>query len=368
VKNFSAKKELMHITLIAGARPNFIKIAPIIRAIKVASGIEYRLVHTGQHYDDRLSKVFFEQLEIPDPHVNLGAGSGTQAEQTSRIMTEFENDLVAHPTDLVVVVGDVNSTMACTIVAKKLNVKVAHVEGGIRSFDMSMPEEINRLVTDSIADYFFTTSQVANQNLRRNGISDSRIFFVGHTMIDTLLLRLPQARKPALWDKTQLRAGEFLVLTLHRPNNVDDLAKLSSLIEVVDAAGITTIFPVHPRTQKNFSQLSRKPVHVVPTDPMSYLEFIYLLKNAKAVVTDSGGVQEETTVLGVPCITLRKNTERPETVDIGTNELIGDTPAALRKSLDQLASGKWKKGGVPELWDGKTAGRIINCLVAMQKT
>ena len=266
----------MHITLIAGARPNFIKIAPIIRAIKAGSGIQYRLVHTGQHYDDRLSKIFFEQLEIPDPDVNLGAGSGTQAEQTSRIMTEFENDLVAHPTDLVVVVGDVNSTMACTIVAKKLNVKVAHVEGGIRSFDMTMPEEINRLVTDSIADYFFTTSRVANDNLKKNGIKDSQIFFVGNTMIDTLLLRLSQAKKPPLWDIQQLKQSGYLVLTLHRPSNVDDIAKLSSLIEVIDSAGIPTVFPVHPRTQKNFDRLTKKPQHVIPTEPKSYLEFIYL--------------------------------------------------------------------------------------------
>lgn len=355
----------MHITLIAGARPNFIKIAPIIRAIKAESGLRFRLVHTGQHYDDRLSKVFFEQLEIPDPDVNLGAGSGTQAEQTSRIMTEFEKDLLAHPTDMVVVVGDVNSTMACTIVAKKLNIKVAHVEGGIRSFDLTMPEEINRLVTDSIADYFFTTSQVANENLRKSGVKDSRIFFVGNTMIDTLMLQLPYAKKPAIWDDRQLKKGLYLVLTLHRPNNVDDVAKLASLIEVVDAAGIPAVFPVHPRTQKNFSRLPKKPRNVVPTDPMSYLEFIYLLKHAKAVVTDSGGVQEETTVLGVPCITLRNNTERPETVDVGTNELIGDTPGALKDALRQLASGNWKNGGIPELWDGKSAQRIVRSLVAI---
>jgi UDP-N-acetylglucosamine 2-epimerase (non-hydrolysing) len=356
----------MHITLIAGARPNFIKIAPIIRAIKTSgAGIRYRLVHTGQHYDDRLSKIFFEQLEIPDADVNLGAGSGSQAEQTSRIMTEFEKDLIANPTDMVVVVGDVNSTMACTIVAKKLNVKVAHVEAGIRSFDLTMPEEINRLVTDSIADYFFTTSQVANDNLRKSGVKDNRIFFVGNTMIDTLMLRLPQAKKPALWEDQQLKPGEYFVLTLHRPNNVDDLAKLSSLVEVVDATGMPSIFPVHPRTQKNFSQLKKQPRNVFPTEPMSYLEFIYLLKHAKAVITDSGGVQEETTMLGVPCITLRNNTERPETVDIGTNELIGDTPTALRKSLDQLAAGKWKKGGIPQLWDGRTAERIIKVLMSM---
>jgi UDP-N-acetylglucosamine 2-epimerase (non-hydrolysing) len=358
----------MHITLIAGARPNFIKIAPIIRAIKSSgTNIRYRLVHTGQHYDDRLSKIFFEQLEIGDPDVNLGAGSGTQAEQTSRIMIEFEKDLVAHPTDMVVVVGDVTSTMACTIVAKKLNVKVAHVEGGIRSFDLTMPEEINRIVTDSIADYFFTTSQVANDNLRASGIQDNQIFFVGNTMIDTLLLRLPQARKPGLWDVHGLKSSRYLVLTLHRPSNVDDIKKLTSLIEVIDSANMPVVFPVHPRTQKNFSLLPAIPRNVIPTDPMSYLEFIYLLKNARGVVTDSGGVQEETTVLGVPCITLRNSTERPETVTIGTNEMIGDKPQELAKSLVKLTSGNWKQGGIPEFWDGKSAVRIIACIAGMQQ-
>jgi UDP-N-acetylglucosamine 2-epimerase (non-hydrolysing) len=360
----------MHLTLIAGARPNFIKIAPIIRAIKnVGHGkIIFRLVHTGQHYDDKLSKIFFDQLGIPDPDANLGAGSGTQAGQTARIMIEFEKDLLAHPTDMVVVVGDVNSTMACTIVAKKLNIKVAHVEGGIRSFDLTMPEEINRIVTDSLADYFFTTSKTANENLRKQGIADNRIFFVGNTMIDTLKLQLPNAIEPPLYRDNNLKPKGYLVLTLHRPSNVDDPQKLASLINVVDRYGIPAVFPIHPRTMKNFAAITPPPVNVIATDPMSYFEFVYLLKNAKGVVTDSGGVQEETTVLGVPCITLRNNTERPETVTEGTNELIGDSPAALSKSLTQLTAGQWKKGEIPALWDGKTAERIVGALLKFEGT
>ncbi|MEP2667522.1 MAG: UDP-N-acetylglucosamine 2-epimerase (non-hydrolyzing) [Cyclobacteriaceae bacterium] len=355
----------MNITLIAGARPNFMKIAPIIKAIKVAESagksLSYRLVHTGQHYDDKLSKVFFEELEIPAPDVNLGAGSGTQAEQTAKIMIEFERDLIQNPTDLVVVVGDVNSTMACTIVAKKLNTKVAHVEGGIRSWDLSMPEEINRIATDALADYFFTTSKVANDNLKKTGISDDRIFFVGNTMIDSLLTNLTKIRKPNLWDENRLEEKNYLVLTLHRPSNVDDFQNFEKLINTIDeSAGMPIVFPVHPRTLKTYNQLDTKPKFIIPTDPLSYLEFIYLIKNAKGVITDSGGVQEETTVLGIPCLTLRNNTERPETVTLGTNEMIGEDTEKLIKALIRLIDGAWKKGEIPELWDGRTAERIVN--------
>ena len=358
----------MKITLIAGARPNFMKIAPIIRAIenaqKAEKDIQYRLVHTGQHYDDKLSRIFFEQLSIPEAHVNLGAGSGTQAEQTARIMIEFEKDLLANPTDLVIVVGDVTSTMACTIVAKKMNTRVAHVEGGIRSFDMTMPEEINRIVTDSLADYFFTTSEVANQNLRRNGVKPEQIFFVGNTMIDTLLRQLPRAMQPSLWNEYQLKSKEYIVLTMHRPSNVDDLNKFSEWMQVIDQeAGMPVIFPVHPRTQKNFLKLKEKTKNIITCEPLSYLEFIYLLKEAKAVITDSGGVQEETTVLGVPCITVRNNTERPETVTLGTNEMIGDKYDSLAKALKKLLENNWKKGVIPELWDGRTSERIVSRLL-----
>jgi UDP-N-acetylglucosamine 2-epimerase (non-hydrolysing) len=359
----------MKITLIAGARPNFMKIAPIIRAIENAQSagrsIQYRQVHTGQHYDDKLSKIFFEQLEIPQPDVNLGAGSGTQAEQTAKIMIEFEKDLLANPTDLVMVVGDVTSTMACTIVAKKLNTKVAHVEGGIRSFDMTMPEEINRIVTDSLADYFFTTSEVANQNLIKNGVREDQIFFVGNTMIDTLLTQLPKTKKPANWIEWKVGSKNYLVLTLHRPSNVDDVDKFAKWMQVIDGVGLPVIFPVHPRTQKNFSKLLNKPANIIACDPLSYHEFIYLMKESKAVITDSGGVQEETTVLGVPCLTLRNNTERPETVTMGTNEMIGDNFVALSEALKNLNDGKWKKGAIPELWDGRTAERIVSVLLEL---
>ena len=358
----------MKITLIAGARPNFMKIAPMIRAIegaqKIGKKIQYRLVHTGQHYDDKLSKIFFEQLEIPEPDINLGAGSGTQAEQTARIMVEFEKDLIANPTDLVVVVGDVTSTMACTIVAKKLNTKVAHVEGGIRSFDMTMPEEINRIVTDSLADYFFTTSEVANQNLRKSGVRDEVIFFVGNTMIDTLLAQLPKARKPIKWTEWNLKSKEFIVLTLHRPSNVDDMERFANWMKVIDDVGIPIIFPIHPRTQKNFSTLALRPSNIIPCDPLSYHEFIYLIKESKAVITDSGGVQEETTVLGIPCLTLRNNTERPETVTTGTNTMIGDNFEALTIALKNVNERKWKQGGIPEFWDGNTSKRIIEILIS----
>lgn len=357
----------MRIALIAGARPNFMKIAPIIKALdevrKNGAQLQYRLIHTGQHYDDKLSKIFFEQLEIPDPDVNLGAGSGSQAEQTARIMIEFEKYLLENPVDLVVVVGDVTSTLACTIVAKKLNTKVAHVEGGIRSFDMTMPEEVNRLVTDSIADYFFTTSQVANDNLLRTGVAKTKIFFVGNTMIDTLQSNLPRAIQPALWRNAQLESRSYYVLTLHRPSNVDDPEKFSALMTAIDnVANGKVIFPVHPRTRKNLDKVASSLTKIVPTDPLSYLEFIYLLKEAKAVVTDSGGVQEETTVLGVPCITLRNNTERPETITVGTNELIGEAPERLISAFEKVDGGLWKHGGVPELWDGKAAKRIADIL------
>lgn len=360
----------MKITLIAGARPNFMKIAPIIKEILSTntehSSISYRLVHTGQHYDDKLSKVFFEELEIPEPDVNLGAGSGSQAEQTARIMVEFERDLIKNPTDLVVVVGDVNSTMACTIVAKKLNTKVAHVEGGIRSWDMTMPEEINRMATDALADYFFTTSRVANDNLKNTGVSEDRIFFVGNTMIDSLLTNLVKIKRPEVWEKQGLKNENYLVLTLHRPSNVDDLKKFENLVNAIDeSAGMPVVFPVHPRTKKNYDQLSIKPRLVVPTDPLSYLEFIYLIKNAKGVITDSGGVQEETTVLGIPCLTLRNNTERPETVTIGTNEMIGEDIEVLKNALSNLKAGKWKTGEIPELWDGRAAERIVSILKDM---
>jgi len=407
----------MHITLIAGARPNFMKVAPIIKAIKEwnkqpnpnpslkgrENGIEYRLVHTGQHYDKNMSDTFFEELGIPAPDVNLGCGGGTQAEQTAAIMIAFEQDLMAHPADIVLVVGDVTSTMACSIVAKKLNTKVCHVEAGIRSWDLTMPEEINRMVTDSLADYMFTTSEVANRNLVRmgatlmnDGMSEAmplndgmmledkyayervpqRVWHVGNVMIDTLLANRARFRKPEVWDELGLKEKEFIVMTMHRPANVDEENHLREMMEqIVDNVhGLPIIFPIHPRTAKmlfglmNDGMSEAKPLndgrwknlHIV--EPMGYLEFNYLVERAKAVVTDSGGITEETTVMGVPCITLRDNTERPETCTVGTNELIGTNPAAIKPALDKLFAGEWKKGAIPELWDGHAAERIISIL------
>ncbi|MDH4318962.1 MAG: UDP-N-acetylglucosamine 2-epimerase (non-hydrolyzing) [Desulfobulbaceae bacterium] len=360
---------IKNIDIIAGARPNFMKVAPIIKAIqkKKDSGdcfFGYRLIHTGQHYDAAMSGDFFEQLQIPAPDVNLEVGSGSQAEQTASIMIRYEHVLRKKPTDLCLVVGDVNSTMACAITAKKMRIPVAHVEAGIRSGDWSMPEEINRLVTDSITDYFFTTSEVANQNLRQSGIADERIFFVGNTMIDTLLSNLDRLCPPDFWSELALESGNYFVTTLHRPVNVDGLAQFAKLLQAVGGGtrGLPVVFPVHPRTANTLRDIDALPVNLYQVAPQPYLEFNYLVKHAKAVITDSGGITEETTVLGVPCLTLRENTERPETVSVGTNELIGTDPERLKPALDRLFAGQWKKGSVPEKWDGKTGERIVAAL------
>lgn len=359
---------MMKITIIAGARPNFMKIAPIIHAIQAAQeagkNISYRLVHTGQHYDKKMSGDFFEQLSIPEPDANLEAGGGTQAEQTAAIMIRFEKELIEHPADLVLVVGDVTSTMACAITAQKLQTKVAHVEAGIRSGDWSMPEEINRLITDSITNYFFTTTEAAGHNLRKSGIADNQIFFVGNTMIDTLKAQEKNFVKPEFWDDYQLEAGKYLVLTLHRPSNVDHETQLRGLVKVMEknSGGFPVIFPVHPRTKARMESFGIHINNIKLVDPMSYLEFNYLVKNAKGVITDSGGITEETTVMGIPCMTLRTSTERPETCTIGTNELLGSEPSALKAALEKLFRGEWKKGAIPELWDGNTAERIVEIL------
>ena len=385
------------------------KVAPIIKAIKElgnegvsdlgnegvselgSEGISYRLVHTGQHYDKNMSDTFFEELGIPAPDVNLGCGGGSQAEQTAAIMVAFEKELTAHPADIVMVVGDVTSTMACSIVAKKLNTKVCHVEAGIRSWDLTMPEEINRMVTDALADYMFTTSEVANANLQRmgavlmnEGVSElvservpQRVWFVGNVMIDTLLANRSRFRKPEVWDALGLNEKEYIVMTMHRPANVDEENHLRETMEQIvnNVHGLPVIFPIHPRTAKQLGLMNEgvselvserwANLHIV--EPMGYLEFNYLVERAKAVVTDSGGITEETTVMGVPCLTLRDNTERPETCTIGTNELIGTNPAAIKPALDKLFAGEWKQGGIPELWDGHAAERIISVLAAMSE-
>ena len=306
-----------------------------------------------------------KELNIPEPDINLGCGSGTQAEQTAAIMIAFEKELMTNPSDLVVVVGDVTSTMACSIVAKKLNTKVAHIEAGIRSYDLSMPEEINRMVTDCLADYFFTTTKWAGKNLRAIGVNDNRIFFVGNVMIDSLLANRHRFKMPALWDELKLKEKSYLLITLHRPANVDEGNKLKSYINEIlaNVRGLPVIFPIHPRTAKIFNDLGINEPNLIITEPLSYLEFNYLVERAKAVLTDSGGITEETTVMGVPCFTLRNNTERPETIEIGTNELIGTDPSAIKPALVKLFAGQWKKGTIPELWDGKSADRIVGKLM-----
>lgn len=362
----------MKIDLIAGARPNFMKIAPIIDAIrksqKAGNNISFRLVHTGQHYDKNMSGSFFEQLGIPEPDVNLGAGGGTQAEQTAAIMVGYEKLLLEEKPNLCLVVGDVTSTMACSITAQKMHVKVAHVEGGIRSGDWSMPEEINRMVTDSITNYFFTTTETANESLRNIGISEDRIFWVGNTMIDTLLKHKSSFQKPKVWDEIGLVNGEYIVMTLHRPANVDEEDNLKQLMhEIIEnSQGLPLVFPVHPRTAKMLNNMGISYPNLYMVEPLGYLEFNYLVERCKAVITDSGGITEETTVMGIPCMTLRDNTERPETITLGTNELLGTNPKAIKPSMEKLFSGQWKKGSIPELWDGKTSDRIIEYLLKIE--
>jgi len=363
----------MKIDIIAGARPNFMKIAPIIAEIKKqkarGKNINYRLIHTGQHYDKKMSGSFFEQLDIPPPDLNLEVGSGTQAEQTARILVRYENVLLKNPCEICLVVGDVNSTMACAIAAKKLNIKVAHVEAGIRSEDLTMPEEINRIVTDAITDYFFTTSTTANENLKKSGVKAEQIFYVGNTMIDTLLKNISRFEPPQVWDDLQLKAKQYFVMTLHRPANVDEENQLKTLISKIteNVKNMPIIFPVHPRTAKILKKTGICADNLFMIEPLGYLQFNYLIKNAKAVITDSGGITEEATVMKIPCMTLRNNTERPETISIGTNELVGTNPENIMPYLDKLFSDDWKKGGIPPLWDGKAAERIVEHLISLQR-
>ena len=359
----------MKITLIAGARPNFIKIAPIIQAIKKkqmeGEDITYRLVHTGQHYDKNLSATFFEELNIPEPNANLEVKSGSQAEQTAAIMVAFEKELNENPCDLVLVVGDVNSTMACAIVAKKMNIKVAHVEAGIRSGDLTMPEEINRIVTDSITDYFFTTSISASENLLNNGMELSNVHFVGNVMIDTLYQNLDRISAPSFWEEFGFETGNYIVLTLHRPSNVDEEKSLIDLLQGIDkmVGDKKIIFPIHPRTKAILGETNLNLKNIIFVEPQGYLNFMYLIKNSFAVITDSGGISEETTVLGIPCFTMRTTTERPETIEIGTNKLVGNSIENLKNSFEDFLKNGIKKSGIPDLWDGKASERIMAILL-----
>ncbi|MGA2005276.1 MAG: UDP-N-acetylglucosamine 2-epimerase (non-hydrolyzing) [Terriglobales bacterium] len=351
----------MNIFHIVGARPNFMKVAPVLSALKGRKNVTQTLIHTGQHYDASMSDVFFQQLGIPDPDINLAVGSGSHAKQTAEIMVRFEPVVLERKPDLVLVYGDVNSTVATTLVCAKLGVPVGHVEAGLRSFDRTMPEEINRLVTDQLADLLFTPSEDGDENLRKEGIPAEKIFRVGNVMIDSLVRLLPVAQKIT-------RAGlpeRYALVTLHRPANVDDSATLKeilgSLLEV--NRDLSVVFPAHPRTRQRIADFGLHPGQLRLLDPLPYIDFLALQTRATVVITDSGGIQEETTYLGIPCLTVRDNTERPVTVSMGTNVLVGRDRDKLRSEFSKVLSGKAKKGAVPPLWDGHTGERIADVLV-----
>jgi UDP-N-acetylglucosamine 2-epimerase (non-hydrolysing) len=353
----------MHILHVVGARPNFMKAAPVLRALASRPGMQQTLVHTGQHYDANMSDVFFEQLGMPAPDVNLEVGSGSHAQQTAQIMSKFEPVILERKPDLVLVYGDVNSTVAAALVCAKLLIRVGHVEAGLRSFDRGMPEEINRIVTDRLSDLLFTPSTDGNENLFHEGVNQARIHFVGNVMIDTLVRMLPMARE-------QVPAGlpkRYALVTLHRPANVDDLGWLSSMLHTLSdiGEGMAVLFPVHPRTRQRLAEAHLDGVNddrVRLMEPLPYLDFLALQTRASVVITDSGGIQEETTFLGVPCLTVRENTERPVTISAGTNVLVGRDPERIRAGVADVLAGNWRKGSVPELWDGHAAERIAAIL------
>jgi UDP-N-acetylglucosamine 2-epimerase (non-hydrolysing) len=366
----------MRIVLVAGARPNFMKVAPLLRAINKhnasAEGktIEPFLVHTGQHYDYEMSQIFFEELKLPQPDVHLGVGSGTHAEQTGKTMIEVEKVLLNEKPDLVIVVGDVNSTLAGALAAVKLHIPVAHVEAGLRSYDQTMPEEINRLLTDHISDYLFTTSKYDDDNLRKEGIPKNNIYRVGNIMADSLLDSREIAKKSAILSRLGLKEQSYAVLTLHRPSNVDGKANLSRIMDTIMqiAHRILIVFPAHPRTQKRlkeFGILNNLPItsrQLLITEPLGYLSFLNLEMNARMVITDSGGMQVETTILGIPCLTMLDHPVWPITHEKGTNILVGSDCQKLKEEAFKILSGKGKKGSIPELWDGKAAERIVEIL------
>jgi len=354
---------------VIGARPNMMKIAPIVEAMRRHSGIEQILIHTGQHYDEKMSQVFFDELGIPKPDIYLGVGSGSHAEQTAKIMIAFEQILLEQRPDIVLVVGDVNSTMACAITAAKLMVPVGHVEAGLRSYDRAMPEEINRIVTDVLSEFLFTTTREAGENLIKEGISEDKIFFVGNVMIDTLNGHLEQARASNAVSTLGLAAGEYALITLHRPSNVDNRDDLEGILQALLTISrkLPVLFPAHPRTRQRLiefglqSQIDQSG-NMRLVEPLGYFQFLDLMMNARLVLTDSGGIQEETTVLGIPCLTIRENTERPITITEGTNLLVGTKPEKIVSAAEDIIAGGGKELRIPELWDGQAAERIVKIL------
>jgi UDP-N-acetylglucosamine 2-epimerase (non-hydrolysing) len=357
---------------IVGARPNFMKVAPIMDVMNQQNGFVQYLVHTGQHYDAQLSKIFFEELQIPRPNIDLNIGGGSHAEQTGRMMIALEQVFVSEAPDLILVVGDVNSTLAASVTAAKLGIPIAHVEAGLRSFDRTMPEEINRIVTDALADLLFTTEQSGNDNLLREGVAPEKIFFVGNVMIDTLLRCREQAKRSDILKRLQIDPQAYAVLTLHRPSNVDQPEQLQHMFRVLRKVcqQIPIIFPCHPRTAKRLETLglnvdstgASSPAGIMLQPPLGYLDFLHLVSQAKFVLTDSGGVQEETTILGVPCLTLRENTERPVTIHEGTNILVGSCEELILTEAAKILAGQGKQGQIPTLWDGQAAVRIVEAL------
>ncbi len=363
----------MKILHVVGARPNFMKIAPITKAIKAHNSldkipfIEHCLVHTGQHYDEKMSKLFFDELDIPKPQYNLEVGSGSHAVQTAEIMKRFEPVVIAEKPDYVLVVGDVNSSIACTLVAKKMGINIIHVEAGLRSFDMDMPEEINRILTDSISDILFTTESTAEENLIRSGVAREKIFFVGNVMIDTLLAHRERAAQSTILNDLNIAPHEYAVVTLHRPSNVDNPTVLKGIMAALNeiSAEMSVIFPVHPRTKNRLTEWEIPFNNTIQfIEPLGYLDFLRLLSDARTVLTDSGGIQEETTVLGVPCITLRDNTERPVTITEGTNRLVGAETQQILQAIQSILTSRQKLENLPALWDGKAAERIVSVLSA----
>ncbi len=351
----------MHILHVVGARPNFMKAAPVVRALREHPSVRQTIVHTGQHYDANMSDVFFQQLAIPEPDVNLQVGSGSHAEQTAEIIKRFEPVVLERKPDLVLVYGDVNSTVAAALVCAKLLVKVGHVEAGLRSFDRTMPEEINRLLTDQISDLLFTPSKDGNENLAREGVVSEKVHLVGNVMIDTLIRMLPAARQQV----PKNLPPRFVLVTLHRPSNVDDLPWLAQMITTLGEISreVPVVFPVHPRTRKKLADAGIQPDGVRVIDPLPYLEFLGSQTRAALVITDSGGIQEETTYLGVPCITVRESTERPITVEIGTNHLVGRNVEKIRAAAKNILHASGKRGSIPPLWDGRAADRIASIIV-----
>jgi len=355
------------ILIIGGARPNFMKIAPLINELKQEK-LDFKLIHTGQHYDYNMSKIFFDNLGIPKPDYFLNVGSGSHAIQTAKIMIEFEKVILKEKPKLVIVVGDVNSTIACALVAKKLFIEVAHIEAGLRSYDLTMPEEINRKLTDQIADYLFITEKSALSNLKNEGIDSNKIFFVGNIMIDNLAKNMKSAQKNEYYKSLDLKSKSYGLITIHRPSNVDNIKDLKNVIEILEyiQTHIKIVFPVHPRTKESLKKFNlnediNKP-NIIVTEPLGYLEFLNLMINAKFILTDSGGIQEEASYLNIPILTLRKNTERPITIEKGTNTLVGNDFNDLKKCMNEILSNSYKKGQSIEKWDGKTSQRIIKVI------